>query len=77
MKNAVKDLVLRMTGGNAAVAEICASTVSDVEEGNVCCRVSEGDLKQLAAEPCVAYFVDASADASCAETPFVVSGDLL
>ena len=25
MKNAVKDLVLRMTGGNAAVAEICAA----------------------------------------------------
>ena len=77
MKNAVKDLVLRMTGGNAAVAEICASTVSDVEEGNVCCRVSEGDLKSLAAEPCVACFVDASSDAPCAETPFVVSGDLL
>ena len=63
MKNAVKDLVLRMTGGNAAVAEICAAVVSDVEEGNVCCRVGAEELKTLAAEPSVACFVDASSDA--------------
>ena len=30
MKSAVKDLVLRMTGGNAAVAEVRAAGVSDV-----------------------------------------------
>ena len=77
MKNAVKDLVLRMTGGNAAVAEICAAVVSDVEEGNVCCRVGAEELDTLAAEPSVACFVDASSDAPCAETPFVVYGDLL
>ena len=77
MKDAVKDLVLRMTGGNAAVAEICASTVTDVEEGNVCCRVSEANVKALSAEPAVVSFADVSSDAGCAETPFVVCGDLL
>ena len=77
MKDAVKDLVLRMTGGNAEVAEICAMTVADVEEGNVCCRVSEANVKALAAEPSVARFVDAASGADCAETPFVVCGDLL
>lgn len=77
MKNAVKDLVLRMTCGNAAVAEICASVVSDVEEGNVCCRVGAEELKTLASAPSVACFVDASPGATCAETPFVVSGNLL
>lgn len=77
MKDAVKDLVLRMTGGNATVAEICATTVADVADGNVCCRVSEADVKALAAEPAVASFADASSDAACAETPFVVYGDLL
>ena len=77
MKDAVKDLVLRMTGGNATVAEICASTVTDVEEGNVCCRVSEANVKALAAEPAVASFADASSGADCSETPFVVCGDLL
>ena len=53
MKNAVKDLVLRMTGGNEAVAEICAATVADVEDGDVCRRVSEEEAKALAAEPSV------------------------
>ena len=77
MKDAVKDLVLRMTGGNATVAEICATTVADVADGNVCCRVSEADVKALAAEPAVASFADASSDVACAETPFVVCGDLL
>ena len=77
MKDAVKDLVLRMTGGNAAVAEICASAVAGVEEGDVCYRVNDGQLKALAAEPSAACFVDAAIGTDCAETPFVVCGDLL
>ena len=77
MKDAVKDLVLRMTGGNATVAEICASAVADVEEGDVCRRVSEDEAKALAAEPSVASFADSSSGADCSETPFVVCGDLL
>ena len=77
MRNAVRDLVLRMTGGNAAVAEICAAVVSDVAEGHVCCRVGAEERKALAAEPSVASFVDAASGAECAETPFVVCGDLL
>ena len=77
MKSAVRDFVLRMTGGNAAVAEICSAVVSDVEEGNVCCRIGAEEREALASEPSVACFVDAASDADCAETPFVVSGDLL
>ena len=45
MEDAVKDLVLRMTGGNAAVAGICSSTVAGVEEGSVCRRVDEEEAK--------------------------------
>ncbi len=77
MKSAVSDLVLRMTGGNAAVAEICAMAVAGVEEGDVCRRVSEDELKSLAAEPSVAQIVGANAEGDGGETPFVVCGDLL
>ena len=77
MKDAAKSLVLRMTGGNTAVAEICASAVADMEEGDVCRRVSEEETKALAAEPSVACFADAASGANCAETPFVVCGGLL
>ena len=77
MKSAVSDLVLRMTGGNAAVAEICAMAVAGVEEGDVCRRVSEDELKSLAAEPSVAQIVGAGAEGADGETPFVVCGDLL
>ena len=34
MKNAVRDMVERMTGGNAKVAEICVSTVPGNERMN-------------------------------------------
>jgi len=76
LKNAVADLVLRMTGGNAKVAGICALCVAD-EDGDVCCRINEDELKALAAEPSVTCFVDAQRKETCAETPFVVYGDLL
>ena len=77
LKEAVSDLVLRMTDGNTAVAKICASVVADEEEGDVCRRVSEEELKSLAAEPSVACFADTPCDAGRVETPFVVCGDLL
>ena len=47
MKNAVRDFVKRMSGGNEAVAEICASTVANVEEGDVCRRLNEDEIKLL------------------------------
>ena len=74
---AVGGLVLRMTGGNAKVAEICASAVAGEEEGDVCRRVGEDELEALAAEPAVACFVGAPRGTDCAATPFVVCGDLL
>ncbi|MBP5285758.1 MAG: exodeoxyribonuclease V subunit alpha [Kiritimatiellae bacterium] len=77
MKNAVRDFVVRMTGGNAAVAEICASVVAGEENGDVCRRASAEELDALASEPSVACFVDASCATDCAETPFVVCGGLL
>lgn len=77
MKEAIRDLVLRMTGGNAMVADICASTVADVEEGDVCQRLNAEKVKVLAAEPSVVQFVDINAEVECGETPFVVCGDLL
>ncbi len=77
LKEAAGDLVLRMTGGNAEVAKICALVVADEEEGDVCRRVREEERKALAAEPSVACFVDAPRKAGYADTPFVVCGDLL
>ncbi len=77
MKDAVEDFVRRVTGGNAAVAELCAAAVAGVDDGDVCMRVTEEEKELIAAEPSVASIVDASSDPACAETPFVVSGDLL
>ena len=77
MRNAVENLILRMTGGDRAVAEICASAVAGVEDGDVCRRVDEAEKTMLAAEPSVAQFVDTLSSGDCAETPFVVCGDLL
>lgn len=77
MNKAVKDLVLRMTGGNAAVAEICESAVACVEKGDVCMRLDEGEKEALSAEPSVACFVDGFSGEDSGERPFVVCGDLL
>lgn len=77
MNKAVKDLVLRMTGGNAAVAGICESAVACVEKGDVCMRLDEGEKEALSAEPSVACFVDGFSGEDSGERPFVVCGDLL
>ena len=53
MKDAVRNMVERMTGGNATVAAICASTVADVEEGDVCRRFCLcGRQHRMPQDPC-------------------------
>ena len=47
MKNAVRDMVERMSGGNARAAEICASAIAGIEEGDVCRRLCEGEAPIL------------------------------
>ena len=77
MKNAVRDMVARMTGGNAQVAEICASAVAGLEEGDVCRRLDEGELHLLSEAPEVVRVVDGNAHAEDVTEPFVARGDLL
>ena len=77
MKNAVRDMVERMTGGNAKVAGICASTVANLEEGDVCRRLNEGELRLLSEVPEVVRVVDGRTPVEVVTAPFVVSGDLL
>lgn len=77
MKNAVRDMVERMTGGNTKVAEICASAFADLEDGDVCRRLGEDELRILSE---VSNVVHAAGDDTPAEdvmAPFVVSGNLL
>ena len=76
MKNAVRDMVERMTG-NAKIAEICASTVANVEDGDVCRRLSEEEIRLLAEAPDVVRAVDLRTPVEDVTAPFVVSGDLL
>ena len=77
MKNAVRDMVERMTGGNAKVAEICASTVADVEDGDVCRLLDDDEIRLLSEAPEVVCFVDGQASADGVATPFVACGGLL
>ena len=77
MKNAVRDMVERMTGGNAKVAEICASTVADVEDGDVCRRLDDDEIRLLSEVPEVVRFVDGQVSADSVATPFVACGGLL
>ncbi len=76
MKDAVRDMVERMTG-NAKIAEICASTVANVEEGDVCRRLGEEELRLLAEAPDVIRAVDWQTPVGDVTAPFVVCGDLL
>ena len=77
MKNAVRDMVERMTGGNAKVADICASTVANLEEGDVCRRLDEEEMRLLSEVPEVVRVVDRRTPVEDVTAPFVVSGDLL
>ena len=77
MKNAVRDMVERMTGGNAKVSEICASAVANLEEGDVCRRLDEEELRLLSEVPEVVRVVDGLTPVKDVTAPFVVSGDLL
>ena len=77
MKNAVRDMVERMTGGNAKVAEICASTVANLEEGDVCRRLDEEEMRLLSEVPEVVRVDDGRTPLEDVTAPFVVSGDLL
>ena len=77
MKNAVQNMVERMTGGNTKVAEICAATVANVEEGDVCRRLDEEERRLLSEVPEVVSIVDCRLPAPDVSTPFVVCGDML
>lgn len=77
MKNAVRDMVARMTGGNAKVAEICASAVASLDEGDVCRRLDEGEIRLLSEVPEVVHVVDGDTTVDDVMEPFVVSGNLL
>ena len=77
MKDAVLDMVERMTGGKAKVAELCASAVASLEDGDVCRRLDEDEVKALSDVPEVVCRVDGRTPANDVTTPFVLSGDLL
>ena len=77
MKDAVLDMVERMTGGNAKVAELCASAVASLEDGDVCRRLDEDEVQALSNVPEVVCRVDGRTPAKDVTTPFVLSGDLL
>ena len=77
MKDMVFDFVLRATGGKTRVAEICASTVEDLDGGDVCIRLKDGEAEALGEAPEVVSFVGGDVDVDSVVTPFVVVGDLL
>ncbi len=77
MEDAVRDFVLRMTGGRADVADLCARTVGDVAEGSVCRRVGAGERKLLGSAPGVVTEVAPDTPVEAVGTPFVLCQDLL
>jgi exodeoxyribonuclease V alpha subunit len=70
-------MVERMTGGNAKVAEICASAVADLEEGDVCRRLDKEERRLLSDVPGVVHVVAGPTRVEDVAEPFVLSGDLL
>lgn len=77
MKQMVKDLVLRMSGGNEDVARLCAETVDAAEEGSVCRRVSAEEASLLLSAKEIVTLVGDTSDPNEVNTPFVVMNGLL
>ena len=76
MKDLVNDLVLRMSGGRADVAALCARTMEDVEAGSVCHRVLADEKAILLSAPDIVSPVADGTDPDDVKTPFVLLGDL-
>ncbi len=77
MKDMVFDFVMRMTGGNRAVAALCAQTVGALDEGDVCHPLDEAEAACLKEFPAAASFVTDDVSPDSVRTPFVVANGLL
>lgn len=77
MKNAVFELINRITNGNEGVARLCSETVGDLDEGHVCRRVSKEERKELSSlDKLVKDLSNNQADDTQGSI-FILNGDLL
>ena len=77
MRDLVFDFAMRMTGGDRAVAALCAQTVGGVETGDVCRPLDESETALLEKVPEAVSFVTDDAAPDDVRTPFVVAHGLL
>lgn len=77
MKDTVFDFISRMTGGKKDVAELCAATIDNLGEGDVCIPLDDEQRKLLASVPSVAFFAADDTNPAAVRSPFVVAGGLL
>ncbi len=77
MTDTVFDFISRMTGGNRAVAELCAATVENLREGDVCLALDEKQRELFRNVSDVATFVESDTPPADVRTPFVVADGML
>ena len=77
MRDLVFDFAMRMTGGDRAVAALCAQTVGGVETGDVCRPLDDAETARLKKAPAAVTFVPDDVAPDDVRTPFVVARGLL
>ena len=77
MRDAVRDLVLRMTGGRADLAGLCAEVTADIAEGSVCRPVSKDEAALLSEVRSIVAVVERDTPPDEVSAPFVLCGNLL
>ena len=88
MRDAIYDLVKRISGGNEKLAGICVRAIQargdederdedESDSGDVCCRVTPEEIAILDSAPQIVAAVDADSDPDKVDVPFVRCGNLL
>lgn len=87
MRDAIFDLVKRVSCGNEKLAKICARTAPDydggehddggTDSGDVCCVVTPEEIAVLDSAPRIVAAVDKDSDPDTVDAPFVRCGNLL
>ena len=78
MTTAVRDLILRMTGGNITIADRCVAVLRELAAGHICIPIAPAECDQMAAVPgLLANLGESDPEPSEVRTLFVARRGLL
>lgn len=77
MKNAIFELVNRITNGNERVARLCSQTVGDLDEGHVCHNVSNEERDELLRLGSLVKDMTQGQDSDTESSMFILQNNLL